>query len=202
MAPEMAKHDFSDPERYAVYTVHGERCYLCREPIDLFTMEVDHIIPETLLDEPVELAKVLAEFGLPGDFDLESYQNWMPSCRPCNNRKKAMVFRPAPIILVELQKAAEKAGKAAERAEQLVSAQVASRAWNTIKRAAADGVLSPFLRAEITEFAGFHIPKREPEVAGAPFRLAPGYVIDGALDMALGPLPLRATGSVAPSSDE
>jgi hypothetical protein len=159
-------------------------------------MEVDHIIPETLLEDPARLTEVLAAFGLPNDFDLNSYLNWMPSCRPCNNRKRATVFRPAPIILVELQKAAEKAEKAVERAMQRVSAQAVSRAWNTIKRAAATATLADYIRGEIIQFAGFHIPKREPEVAGGPIRLGPGYIIEARADLVVGPATLKAEGTV------
>ena len=66
----MAKGQFSDAERYAVNTVHGEKFYMCCEPINLFTMEVDHIIPETLLDDSERLATILMDYGFPGDFDL------------------------------------------------------------------------------------------------------------------------------------
>lgn len=82
-----------------MFKVYGERCYLCRCPLDLKTMEVDHLIPESLLEKPEELAQVIRSFALPGDFDLNSYENWQPSCRTCNNQKRAKVFEAAPIML-------------------------------------------------------------------------------------------------------
>ncbi|MEE1569438.1 MAG: hypothetical protein V1255_05940, partial [Alphaproteobacteria bacterium] len=60
-------------QRFAIYVTHGERCYLCYAPIDLKTMQVDHIIPESLLKAPEKLAQVLHEFGLPADFNINSY---------------------------------------------------------------------------------------------------------------------------------
>lgn len=84
----MAKKIFTPAERYAVYTTHGEKCYLCTRPVDLASMQVDHIIPESLLDEPDRLAEVLDKFRLPREFDLNSYANWMPSCSQCNNGSK------------------------------------------------------------------------------------------------------------------
>jgi 5-methylcytosine-specific restriction endonuclease McrA len=169
----MAKRQFSDEERYAVYTVHGEKCYMCGEPIDLLTMEVDHIIPEALLDEPATLGPILDGFGLPADFNLQSYANWLPACGPCNNRKRNRVFKLTPRIQIELQIAEEKAAKTAALAASRVSAQAASRAWNTIKRAHAAGDLSDTIQAAITEFAGFHAPHREADVAENPMQLTP-----------------------------
>lgn len=169
----MGKRQFTDEERYAVYTVHGERCYLCRRPVDLMTMEVDHVIPESLLDEPAKLAPVAAGYGLPADFDLQSFANWMPACGPCNGRKRERVFDPTPLIQVELQIAREKAPKAAALAAARVSAQSAARAWNTLKRAHAAGTLDATISEAIREFAAFHAPKRVPEAVKAPMKLTP-----------------------------
>ncbi|MFD1328723.1 hypothetical protein [Mycoplana ramosa] len=55
----VSKYVFTVHERWAIFRVHGERCYLGREPIDLKTMQVDHIVPESLLDDPESLAKAL-----------------------------------------------------------------------------------------------------------------------------------------------
>jgi len=112
----MEKYNFSPFERFAVFLCHGERCYMCSCPLDLKTMEVDHVIPESLQNDPARLADVLASFSRPTTFSLNSYENWMPSCRPCNGKKLALVFEPTPLIQAVLQKAASKAGEAASLA--------------------------------------------------------------------------------------
>ncbi|RWE79199.1 HNH endonuclease [Mesorhizobium sp.] len=117
----MAKRGFTVAERWAVYQVHGERCYLCARPIDFQTMEVDHIIPETLLDTPDELAKIIKLFGLKDSFNLNGFENWMPACRACNNGKRAAVFNPSPLIQLQLQNAAKKAPFVTAMASQTVS---------------------------------------------------------------------------------
>lgn len=146
---------------------------MCREPIDLLTMEVDHIIPETLLEDPTRLATILTDFGLAADFDPQSFANWQPACGPCNNRKRSRVFDSTPRIQLELQIALEKAPKVEALATKRVKDQTASKAWNTIKRVAATGELSESISAEIMEFASFHAPIREPEVASEPMQLTP-----------------------------
>jgi len=167
------KYHFNDAERYAVYTVHGEKCYLNGEPLDLLTMEVDHVIPESLSDDPSKLQDVLAKFGLPKDFDLQSFANWLPACRPCNLKKRETVFSPTPLIQMQLQTASAKASKAAEMADSLVTHKSAARAWNTIKRADTKGELRADLLKAIQEFLSFHARQRAPETADQPLRLTP-----------------------------
>lgn len=123
-------------ERWAVFSVHGSQCYLCRTPIDLQTMEVDHIIPEHLLDDPVRLAGVLEEFGLPADFQVNSYANWMPACRSCNSSKHATVFEAALIVKVQLQRGQGKAAECQMMAERAISNAALSKAINLVARAA------------------------------------------------------------------
>lgn len=131
----MAKYSFTVHERWAVFKAHGEQCYLGREPIDLKTMQVDHIIPESLADDRVRLAEVLTSMGLPMGFDLNSYENWMPSCGPCNNRKRAMVFEPTPIILVEINRAREAADECRRLASQAVRNADIAKALTYLERA-------------------------------------------------------------------
>jgi len=44
----MAKYSFNSVERFTVYITYGEKCYICAAPVDLQSMQVDHIIPESL----------------------------------------------------------------------------------------------------------------------------------------------------------
>lgn len=111
----MSQYVFSPVKRLTIFLEHGDRCYLNGEPLDLETMQVDHILPEYLADDPVKLSKILAEYGLPPTFDLNSYENWLPSCGPCNNKKSGRVFNAAPILLVHFDKARNKADACRKR---------------------------------------------------------------------------------------
>jgi 5-methylcytosine-specific restriction endonuclease McrA len=167
------KYKFSQAERHAVYTVHGEKCYISGEPLTFLTMEVDHIIPESLLENPLELEKVFAEFGLPKNFNLQSYANWKPACGPCNLKKRETIFRPTPLIQLHLQEASAKAEKAAQMATALVTNRRVESAWNVIERASEQGELSDDLRKAIEEFSLFHEQHRAPEAVGQLLRLTP-----------------------------
>lgn len=115
------KHAFTAAERFAVFNTHGDRCYLGGEQLIATTFEVDHILPEALLQTPLEREEVLSAFDLPADFDLNDFGNWLPACRPCNGRKRKQVFRPTPIIQLEIDRARSKAESARKRAQRAVS---------------------------------------------------------------------------------
>jgi hypothetical protein len=169
----MGKRSFTNAERYAVYTVHGERCYLCSKPIDLVTMEVDHIIPESLLKDPIGLAKVLRDFGLSEDFDVQSPSNWLPACRPCNNKKRSHILKPSPILQRELERAAARAGDVGRLSREVVRRQQVTVALSILQRAADDGQLEESGEAAIRALVGFHVGQRESDAVGKPMLLTP-----------------------------
>ena len=97
-------------------------------------MSVDHIIPEQPLGDPQGRKKVLELFGLPNDFDLTSYENWLPSYGPCNQSKGTKLFDPAPNIQFVLRSAADKAGTARKFEAKAVSDAKLAQAINVINR--------------------------------------------------------------------
>lgn len=131
----MSNYKFSPAERAEIFSTHGEKCYLCSKPLNLKTMEVDHVIPESLLEKPEELHAALNAFGLPPDFDLNSFANWLPACSPCNGAKNDLVFTPSPLVQVHLQRAIAKADCAKVLAEETVSKRRIANALNVLARA-------------------------------------------------------------------
>lgn len=170
----MSSYRFSPAERAAIYSTHGEKCYLCGTPLNLKTMEVDHIIPESLLEKPKDLQAALSAFSLPSNFDLNSFANWLPACRPCNGMKNDLIFEPTPIILVQLQRAAAKAAAAHELAAETVSERKIANALNVLERARDDGKLDDEIIQTLGEFISRH---RQPDLTGKPILLTPLYEI-------------------------
>jgi len=170
----MSTYRFSQAERAAVYTIHGEKCYLCKTPINLMTMEVDHLLPESLLEKPTELQAALNAFSLDQEFDINSFANWLPACRSCNGTKTDVVFEPTPIIQVHLQRAIAKASAAKELAEETVSHRRIANALSVLERAQDDGKLDAETIQSLGEFISRH---RQPDLAGRPILLTPLYEI-------------------------
>jgi hypothetical protein len=170
----MSDYKFSPAQRAAIFTVHGEKCYMCGVPLSLKTMEVDHVIPEVLLVQPDKLAATLGALGRPPDFEINSFANWLPSCGPCNGSKKELIFEPSLILQVNLQKAAAKAERVAAVAARSVSEKKIFNALNVLERAHVDGQLD----AETVEtLASFVSAQRSPEMAKEPVRISPLYEV-------------------------
>lgn len=173
----MANYKFKPSERFAVYTVHGETCYLCRQPIDMSTFQVDHIIPETLAYNSEAFDKTCNSYGLPSDFDVNSFENWMPACAACNNRKRDAVFEALPILAVELQKAQDKADRAREIESDIRTNRQVSRAITTIERAQQEGTLGDVHFDRLRPLLEYQEEHREPDKKHAPLLIGPGIEI-------------------------
>lgn len=173
----MNKYSFSNSERYAVYTIHTEKCYLCTKPIDLASMEVDHILPEQLLENKKLLKSTLESFGLTESYNINSYENWMPSCRRCNNKKSQIIFKPTPIVQIELQKAKNKAKKVEKLVNDTVSKQKVSRALNIVKQAFNSGELSDSQIEEIQPLIKFHNNNRSRDLKKKEFKVTPTFKV-------------------------
>lgn len=151
-------------------------------------MQVDHVIPESLIGKP-ELESVITQFNLPSDFDVNGFENWLPACAPCNRRKSDVVFKPSPLIALQLQLLQDKKTEAQGVVQKAVSRRQLSIALNTLERVEPEkltdedrGILRP-----LVEFT-FNYPNRIND--GEPVRLTPLYEVlsdDGYLRIARGP---------------
>jgi 5-methylcytosine-specific restriction endonuclease McrA len=173
----VSKYKFSLVERHAVYTVHGEKCYMCGLPLTVKTAEIDHVIPESLAEKPAELAKVLAELGRSPDFNVNSFENWMPACRACNGDKLAMVWEPSLAVQRVLQKAKAKAPEAAALAAKTTRVHEVHDALGVLERASETGELSEEIKTALWPLVTYQRQVREPEVAKEPVRLTPRYEV-------------------------
>ena len=170
--------------------MHGERCYLCGKPFDLKTMEVDHVLPEELLSDAKKLQETLTAFALPADFAINSFENWLPACRPCNGKKLALVFEPAPIVLVHLQNARSKAAEVAAVAERTVASREITKALNALERASEAGLLNEDAVAALQPLLTLQWELRSPEMKKEPIRITPLEEVlsdDGRVQMVRGP---------------
>lgn len=173
----MSKYKFSNPQRFAIYVSHGEKCYLCNMPIDLKSMHVDHVIPESLLDDKSKLEDLLLNFALPENFNLNSYENWMPSCATCNVKKQSEIFNPSPIIQLVLQTANKKAVRVKDLTEKTVSKIAITKALSVLQKAQEKGSLSDEIKKELAPIIEFQIEERNSELVDEPIKLTPYYEI-------------------------
>lgn len=115
----MSKYKFSNCERYAVWKNLGPNCYWCGEPMRFNEVTIDHVIPESLIDKPIELNKVINEFGMDSNFKINSYSNWLPCHQRCNSSKNGKVFKAVPMHIAILEKLEKNKSKIQETEERI-----------------------------------------------------------------------------------
>ena len=89
---KMSKQHIVPREKYALWLAYRGVCHYCKEPLDYKDVCIDHILPQHLLKAPEELKKVLQEYELDSDFDIEDYCNWIPVHWRCNLAKGGSIF--------------------------------------------------------------------------------------------------------------
>ena len=75
------RRNISKEERKKVYEKCNGHCAYCGCEITLKAMQVDHLIP-------MEFYDIYKAQGI----DLDTFNNYMPSCRPCNHYKSTFTL--------------------------------------------------------------------------------------------------------------
>ena len=119
----MGKYRFSNAERYAVWLNHGKRCWLCNEPLRLHETTIDHVVPESVLEDNAKLKTIIDCYDLPSEFCVNGFENWLPCHNHCNQRKSNSTFKFVPgykLILDRLIRDADKVSNSAAAITQNV----------------------------------------------------------------------------------
>lgn len=191
----MAKYKFSEAERQAIFNVHGPRCYINNELLTMKTVEIDHIVPESLEDDPEEFRKVLKQLGLPDDFKVNAFENWMPACRACNGKKLAMPWQPSLLVQLVLQRAREKAESVRRNANRLVTDKQLYNALSVLTAASEQGELPKDVKEKLRPLVMLNAETREKKPVDDPIPISPSYSVplyeilsdDGRIEVVRGP---------------
>lgn len=76
--------------RTVLWNNNKKRCYYCTELVNFNDLEIDHIIPQNTSEQ--ELNKIKLELNLELDFELNSFNNLVPTHHNCNSRKSSKQF--------------------------------------------------------------------------------------------------------------
>ncbi|OKH49534.1 hypothetical protein NIES30_06730 [Phormidium tenue NIES-30] len=66
--------------------------------MNLNSLNIDHILPESLLGTPQKLGNIIKDYGLNPEFKINSYHNWVPACRSCNLNKKDLIYSKNSVL--------------------------------------------------------------------------------------------------------
>lgn len=84
----MSSQVFSAIVRESIHRVFNEKCYYCDSSITYNELEVDHLVPESLINNEARKCDAYETYGLGADFDILSYENLIAACHSCNNKKR------------------------------------------------------------------------------------------------------------------
>lgn len=91
----MSSQKFSAIDREAIWRAYSQKCVYSRGLLDISNFHIDHIVPEVLLENPIELEKAIKDCGLDDSFDVLGWENLVP-CQPgMNLQKSSIVFEPS-----------------------------------------------------------------------------------------------------------
>jgi hypothetical protein len=157
----MAGFRFSYTQRYAIWKAYGGRCFYCEQPIDFRELTIDHIVPESLLNDLPQLANLRTEYGIddvvPG-FQINDVLNWVPAhARRCNAGKSNSSL-PKKLLLLCLQEVQKKLPSVKEEMDKLEQSRSRSHAIGSLSSAIENSHLSiDDVRAHLAELeAGQH----------------------------------------------
>jgi hypothetical protein len=107
-----------------VWLCHGPKCSWCHDPLRLIDTTIDHQLPESLFYDDARRAAVFVEYGLPSDFNINGYENWLPCHSWCNQSKGARTSEFVPGIQRMLNRLRAKA-KEVDRVANSVALNIA-----------------------------------------------------------------------------
>lgn len=84
--------------RLAIYEIYNGRCFYTGNPLEYSNMELDHIIPRRYKDQPIELERIINEYNLDKDFQVDSLLNLVPTTKYNNRRKGDKEFNPKDVL--------------------------------------------------------------------------------------------------------
>jgi len=90
---------FTNAFREALWETYNRKCFYCSCELLFAQMEIDHLLPEALGDDPNALSQILYRVGLDSTFCITGFENLVPSCTDCNGNKSNLIL-PAGSISI------------------------------------------------------------------------------------------------------
>lgn len=158
-----AKRRFSYAERYAVWLCHGPKCSYCTKPLELIDTTIDHQLPESLLYDDARRAAVFEEYGLPEDFNINGYENWLPCHHRCNQAKGSEVPEFVPGIKKIIERLRKKAQQVARVADSVALNVAKDKVFSTLFAALEEQTITVL---DLDQLLDAFV--RDPKAAGVP----------------------------------
>ena len=143
--------------------------------------EVDHVIPLDAIKTPEHAERVRARYVLPSTFDFDWFENWVPSCRGCNGKKRFMLIDPSPDFGLNLASVGARATLAKATADAIDTNSRKARLLAQVEAAVEQGSLTEEYIRGLLEGLPRLVKKAAPDVFGFQeqevLNIAPGWSV-------------------------
>lgn len=75
-----------------MFEVYSGKCFYTTVALDIASFHIEHIIPESMGDDPKALKELLQRLDLPETFDIFGYENLVPTAPNANMKKGDALF--------------------------------------------------------------------------------------------------------------
>lgn len=133
---------FDPAARFGVWSAHEGRCFWCGELVAFKDMQLDHVLPRTLSRNPEKLRRAVEQYGLSAEFEIESYDNWVPSCARCNGRKANHLLKSSPAMVHAMSMVEMRARMARDNAERIRADSRKAKVAAVLSQTIEDGELT------------------------------------------------------------
>ena len=153
----MSTQKFTAYEREALWLAHSKKCAYTREPLDMSSFHIDHILPESLVSNLTELEEVKSLLKLGAEFDIHGYENLLPCRSGANLQKGSIVFDEARTQFF-LGIAESKKAEVLKNLEKISKRNIRGKALILLQQCLEGGQLSP---SEVASILNEH--KEQPD---------------------------------------
>lgn len=94
----MSTQKFSTITRQAIWLAYGKKCVYTGELIMAANLQIDHIIPEKLANDPLAFDELKKRLSLSDQFDINGFENLLPTNQGVNSQKKDTVFPDSKLV--------------------------------------------------------------------------------------------------------
>lgn len=96
------RRSITPAQRFGVWKAWRGRCFWCKEPVVFKNCQIDHALPLTAAEAVGGMENLREMYKLPSDFELDSFDNWIPACAGCNLFKQSRLIEASPASLLAL----------------------------------------------------------------------------------------------------
>lgn len=88
----MSRTNFDNIIRTALWNSYNNKCFYCSQSLLWDDLQIDHLVPESIVTDPNRFSKLKSDYELNNDFRINDLYNLVPTHSRCNNRKTDILF--------------------------------------------------------------------------------------------------------------